>query len=123
MKNVGLLAEVKRLSEFYMLNGRKIDIQEIAPIKTVLSLQPTTAVQKYPQWYTADTDIVLIGNAANNLLIYDQIRGYLLPSKDIKAKSANVYYTYSPFRGEYDALNIMVNDNDGLTAAVDFLVR
>ncbi|MEI6520071.1 MAG: LamG domain-containing protein [bacterium] len=123
MNNVVLMSEVKRLSDFYMLNGRKIDIQEIAPNKAISSLQPTSAIQKYPQWYTPDTDIVLIGTPANNLLIYDQVRGYLLPSKEIKTKSSKIYYTYSPFRGECDALNIIANDNEGIIKAVDFLVR
>ena len=123
MNNVALMSEVKRLSDFYMLNGRKIDIQEIAPNKAISSLQPTSAIQKYPQWYTPDTDIVLIGTPANNLLIYDQVRGYLLPSKEIKTKSSKIYYTYSPFRGECDALNIIANDNEGIIKAVDFLVR
>jgi hypothetical protein len=123
LKNVVLMSEVKRLTDFYMLNGRTIDIQEIAPNKAILSLQPTSAVQKYPQWYTPNTDIVLIGTPANNILIYDQVRGYLLPAKEIKAKSANIYYTYSPFRGECDALNIIANDIEGIIKAVDFLVR
>ncbi|HEY0072870.1 MAG TPA: LamG-like jellyroll fold domain-containing protein [Abditibacteriaceae bacterium] len=107
----------KKLSELYAKQGRKVEVRTLAPGDVVLSLQELN-LQKLPRWKTIDADLVLLGNAQNNLLIFDQVRGGLLDATTSGAK-----VTYSPFSGEFQALNIVADDVDGLEKAIMQLTR
>jgi hypothetical protein len=107
----------KKLSDFYAKQGRKVEVRAVAPGDVVLSLQELN-LQKLPRWKTIDADLVLLGNAQNNLLIFDQVRGGLLDATTSGAK-----VTYSPFAGEFQALNIAADDVAGLEKAITQLTR
>ena len=74
----------------------------VAPIESIVtSLQPTRAIQRFPQWHTVEADLVLLGTPQNNVLIFDQARGELLD------ESRAQQVTFSPFVGEFQALNLL----------------
>jgi hypothetical protein len=118
-------ALAKRLRDFYAKRGRKVGVGRAEPNGVVLSLQPLRGLQTYPRWKTVDTDLVLLGTPANNVLLFDQMRGHLLPegSGRLAAGRHRVRVTYSPFVGERQALNILAPDAAGLSAGVDTVVR
>lgn len=87
----------------------------------VLSLQPTVAAQRFPQWRTVDADLVLLGTPKTNVLLLDQARGYLLPGEaclDPRPGQGMACVTLSPFVGERHVLNLLAGDAAGLAQAV-----
>lgn len=118
-----IVAQANRLVQYYAGKGRSVSLGLAEPGGVVRSLQEYKTYLAYPQWKTEESDLVLIGSSSTNVLILDQARGYLLPEQGsgLTAGQAAVSYTNSPFVGEYDVLNIIVNDAAGLTAAVDAL--
>ena len=101
-----------RLAAFYRSRGRSVTTDTLAPNHVVLSLQPLNAVQPFPHWKTVGTDLILLGSPADNVLLLDQARGFLLPDK------ADVCVTHSPFVGECDVLNVLTDGPGGLAAGV-----
>ena len=81
---------------------RTADRETVEPNGVVLSLQPLRGSQKFPQWRTVDADLILIGSAATNVLMFDQSRGKLLSGTE-----AELVVTHSPFVGERNVLNIV----------------
>ncbi len=75
------------------------------------SLQPLKSQQKFPQWRTIAADLVLLGTPQTNVLLFDQARGGLLE------REKEVQVTYSPFVGEYQALNLIASDTASLAMA------
>ncbi len=115
-KDLKIVALAKRIADFYAKNGRKVETRTLAPREVVTGLQPNRLMQKYPQWQTIEADLVLLGSAATNPLIFDQERGGLLADK-----AAQV--TFSPFVGEFHALNLIGSDAASLAAAFDAVAR
>ncbi|MHB0999200.1 MAG: LamG domain-containing protein [Armatimonadota bacterium] len=104
--------------------GRTVRIGKAVPGDIIRSLQVVKAIQRFPQWQTVPADLVLLGTVSDNLLLYDQHRGGLLPSgADAVKNGANlINVTYSPFVGEYQALNIISSDMQGLKQAVNQVI-
>ena len=123
-KDGALAAQVQALKAYYQKKGRTVAVGTVKPGGIVESLQPLRSPNRYPQWKTATTDLVLFGTPANNVLLLDQVRGEIFPRNfnPPVATEANVVYTRSPFVGECDALNIIAIDNAGIAAAVQKLV-
>ncbi|MDR3401857.1 MAG: hypothetical protein P4L99_05090 [Chthoniobacter sp.] len=119
-----LAAQVQALKAYYQKKGRVVSVGSVKPGGVVESLQPLRSPNRYPQWKTASTDLVLFGTPANNLLLLDQARGEILPRNFTPPgpTEAALLYTRSPFVGECDALDIIATDNAGITAAVQKLV-
>lgn len=112
-----------KLVAFYQAQGRRARLGGAEPGDVVLQPQPFEHVSRYPRWQTEDCDVVLLGTARDNLLIYDQARANLLPwqSSDLPAGEVRLSYTWSPFVGEYDAVNVLARDLDGLRRGVELL--
>jgi hypothetical protein len=91
----------------------------------VESLQPLKSPHRYPQWKTIPADLVLFGTPANNVLLLDQARGEILPREAVApaAGRAEVVYTRSPFVGEYDVVNLLAADAQGVGEAVRALTE
>jgi hypothetical protein len=119
----GLAQQVKALAAFYRQQGRAVEVRKIEPGDVVESLQPLRSPNRYPQWRTIPSDLVLFGTPVNNVLIFDQARGEILPSNlpIPAAGQAEIVYTRSPFVGEYNTVNIIANDAAGIAAAVQLL--
>ena len=82
-------------------------------------MQPLNAVQPFPHWKTVGTDLILLGSPADNVLLLDQARGFLLPDiTSLPAGHAGVCVTHSPFVGECDVLNVLAGGPGGLAAGV-----
>ncbi len=117
-----IVALADRLVAFYRGQGRKVEQGRVEPDGVVVSLQPHKTPQRYPQWKTIDSDLVLLGSAQNNVLLRDQARGYLLRGdENLAPGQAAIRYTRSPFVGEFDAVNLIAGDVAGLTASVEDL--
>ncbi len=122
-------SEMKQLAEtvaaYYRASGRTVIFGRAEPNQLVLSRQPYTNTQPYPQWKTVESDLVLFGSPNDNVLLMDQDRGYLLPSglDLLKEGQGVVCLTFSPFVGECQVVNIIARDGKGLKAAVDNLVQ
>ena len=115
-KTVALAA---KLAAFYRSRGRTVTTDTIAPNHVVLSLQPLNAVQPFPRWQTVGTDLILLGQPEDNVLLLDQARGFLLPdTTNLPPGRASVCVTHSPFVGECDALNVLADGPGGLAAGV-----
>jgi hypothetical protein len=99
------------------ISHRDATVQLIAPGELIESRQPYQAVQKYPQWQTVDADLILFGSARDNILMFDQARGGLLPS-DAPESEFETKQTFSPFYPEQHCLNVMVQDDSELIAAI-----
>jgi len=110
-------AVAERLRERLAAKGRTATLRTIAPGDVVTSLQPVAAVQRFPQWHTIGSDLVLLGTPGTNVLLLDQARGFLLPA------TGAVAVTHSPFVGEFDALNLIGPDPAALTAAADAALK
>jgi hypothetical protein len=119
----GLAQQAKALVAFYRQQGRAADIRKIEPGDVVESLQPLRSPNRYPQWKTISSDLVLFGTPANNVLLFDQARGQIFPQNLAipAAGQAEIIYTRSPFVGEYNAVNVIANDAAGIAAAVQLL--
>ncbi|RAV03632.1 discoidin domain-containing protein [Paenibacillus sp. YN15] len=119
-----MVAEANRLVQYYAGKGRSAALGLAEPGGVVRSLQDYKTYLAYPQWKTEETDLILLGSSATNVLLLDQARGFLLPEQGngLAAGEAAVSYTNSAFVGEYDVLNIIANDAAGITAAVNALL-
>jgi hypothetical protein len=97
-----------------------VTIGRATPGGVVESLQPLRSPHRYPQWKTIPSDLVLFGTFANNVLLLDQARGEILPRETLMpaAGRAEVVYTRSPFVGEYDVVNVLAGDAQGIGEAV-----
>jgi len=115
----------EKLAAHYRASGRTVEVGRAEPNQVILSRQPYVSSQPYPQWKTAETDLVLFGSPNDNVLIMDQDRGVLLPSgiDNLKAGQAIVSLTFSPFVGECQVINLIAPDKDGLKAAVASLLQ
>ncbi|HEY3898447.1 MAG TPA: hypothetical protein VGM54_07530 [Chthoniobacter sp.] len=123
-KDSALEAQAKALKDYYQKKGRTVSLGSIKPGGVVESLQPIRSPNRYPQWKTSTTDLVLFGTPANNVLLLDQARGEVLPRNFAPPgpTEAALLYTRSPYVGECDALDIIATDTAGFTAAVQKLV-
>jgi len=122
--NPQIAEQAKALEQFYRKCGRVVSLGEIKPGGVVESLQPLRSPNRYPQWKTIPSDLVLFGTSADNVLILDQERAQIFP-RDLPAASAgcaDVTYTRSPFVGEYDVVDIIAVDAAGMDAAVKTIV-
>ena len=120
-----LQQQAKALVAYYRQQGRSADIRKIEPGDVVESLQPLRSPNRYPQWKTIPSDLILFGAPTNNILIFDQARGEIFP-RDLPCAPApghaEIIYTRSPFVGEYNAINIIANDPEAIAAAVHLLM-
>jgi hypothetical protein len=109
----------------YRQLGRSVEMGRAEPNGIVLSRQPYVMTQLYPQWKTAESDLVLFGSTKDNVLLMDQDRGYLFPPgvDSLKAGQGMACLTFSPFVGECQAVNLIAPDSKGLKAAFDSLVQ
>jgi hypothetical protein len=112
------------LEEFYRQRGRIVSRGSVRPGGIVESLQPLASPNRFPQWKTIASDLVLFGSAADNVLLLDQMRAQIFPAdlRPLAPGAAEIVPTRSPFVGEYDALNILAGDAAGIRAAVEALV-
>jgi hypothetical protein len=119
-KDAILASHAKTLKSFYEKQGRVVSIGEVKPGGVVESLQPMKSPNRFPQWKTITTDLILFGTPANNVLLFDQARGEIFPRNFAPPPpgEAALLYTRSPFVGECDALNIIATDDGGFAAAV-----
>ena len=124
-KDAALTAHAKALAAFYEKKGRRVTMGSVAPGGIVESLQPLKSPNRFPQWKTIATDLVLFGTPANNVLLLDQARAQIFPrdSAPPAAGRADVIYTRSPFVGEYDAVNVLASDAAGFAEAVKALTK
>ncbi len=107
----------KKLRGFYAKKNRKAEIRAIVPDEIIRGLQPLN-LQPFPRWQTVEADLILLGSAQNNLLIFDQMRGGLL-----NGSGPRVEVTYSPFVGEQQVLNIMGDSISDLEKSVAQIAR
>jgi hypothetical protein len=115
--NAHIKSLAEKLAAFYKNQGRKVETRTLAPGDVVLSLQPLRNISA-PRWKTIDADLVLLGDANINPLIFDQLRaGILSPA------APNIAVTHSPFSGEYQALNILARSEAELIGIVNALAR
>lgn len=115
-----IVEQAKALVAHYVKAGRNAALASVRPRSIIESLQPLQTPHRYPQWKTIATDLVLLGNTADNVLILDQARGQIFP-RDFTtppAGHADIVYTRSPFVGECDVVNLLASDLDGITAGV-----
>lgn len=120
-----IVEQANRLVQYYRSEGRQVRLGLAEPNGAVTGLQEyKSSYVKYPQWKTIESDLVLIGNTSNNVLLLDQARGYLLFEQGdrLSAGGAAVSYANSPFVGEYHTVNIIANDLSGIKAAVNTLI-
>lgn len=115
-QNAGMMVIARGLLRYYRRQGRKVSIKTLRPGDVVVSLHWTRPIQPYPQWRTIAADIILLGSVHDNLLIYDQARGGLLPGAATGPPLVKV--TQSPFDGGYDVLNVVADTIHGLKDAV-----
>jgi hypothetical protein len=127
-KQAGDAAMVKLADDLatrFRVAGRIVRVGKAIPDDVVHSLQVVRAIQRYPQWQTVPADVVLLGPVSGNLLLYDQWRGGLLPAgaDAVKVGASLISVSYSPFVGEYQALNLIAVDPSGLRQAVAQVIR
>lgn len=124
----GLSATVAHLLAFAAANGRNrtdvslaLPINATTPTGAVVARQRTCNMMKYPQWASIDADLVVLGTAAANVLMYDQARGHLLPlmTSSIQPGAAYVSVTYSAFQPERWTLNIVASSDDDLVTVIE----
>lgn len=110
-----MAALAKKVADFYVAKGRKVEMRTLATGDVVTSLQPLKAIQQFPQWRTIEADLILFGTPQTNVLLLDQARGGLLDGSGAQV-------TFSPFVGEYQALNF-VGEGAALEKSVTELTR
>ncbi len=121
--NAEMAEQARLLEEYYRKRGRIVSHGSVKPGGVVESLQPLASPNRYPQWRTVSSDLVLFGTTADNVLVLDQARGQILPP-DVPRTGpgmADIVETRSPFVGEYDVLNIIAGDAAGIKACVQTL--
>lgn len=113
-------ALAERLAVYFRGLGRTTSLSRVEPNGVVVSVQPYSTPARYPRWKTVDTDLVLLGAPADNVLVLDQARGWLLPptARALPPGRGSFCVTYSPFVGERQVLNLLASDTAGLSAAV-----
>lgn len=124
-KDATIAGQAKALADYYRQQGRVVTrVGTAAPGGLVESLQVLKSPHRFPQWQTSPTDVVLFGTPSDNVLLLDQVRGEIFPTylPKPKAGEAAIVYTRSPFRGEFDAVNVIASDAAGITAAVQALM-
>ena len=102
--------ELKRVLEDA---GRSVSVRRLAPFEVVEHVQIYHSGQQFPRWSTIPEDLVLIGTPRDNILIFDQMRGGLLPSPH----NGKVAWTASPFRNGYCVLTLFADDAQGIKTA------
>jgi hypothetical protein len=108
-----------KLARYFKSKGRQAQVMAIQPGALVLGLQQETPIQHYPQWRTVDSDLVLMGAPASNILLLDQARGRLFSTAPVVAlPGCQLFVTHSPFVGECDALDILSNTPAGIEQGV-----
>ena len=112
------VALADRVVSLLKAQGRSARIGRADPTDVVQSIQIAQSINEYPKWQTGDVDLVLFGSSSDNVLIFDQVRGYLLPAQPTEGQAV---LTYSPFVGGYEALNILGTSPTSLAATVDKL--
>ena len=118
-----------RLQEIAARRGRAAVLKEISTNAFIVSLQelkPSMYVGPgFPQWRTEPDDVILLGTPKENPLLYDELRGGLLPSDALALEQgrASLGYAWSPFVFGRHAVNLIAPDQAGLAAAVDALAR
>jgi hypothetical protein len=118
--NPKIVEQARQLVAHYVARGRNAALATVRPRSVIESLQPLHSPHRYPQWKTVAADLVLIGTAADNVLVLDQARGQILP-RDFAtppAGHADILYARSPFVGECDVVTIAASDLDGIAAGV-----
>jgi hypothetical protein len=95
--------------------GRTVGTGSVEAGGVVMHRQPYHTMQRYPQWYTVDADLVLFGTPQDNVLMYDQARGHLLPRR---VDAPTVRYALSPFVGERDCVNVVGDDPAAMVDAI-----
>jgi hypothetical protein len=123
-KDATILSQARALADYYRQQGRVVTrMGTVAPGGVVESLQVLRCPHRFPQWQTIPSDLVLFGTPSDNVLLLDQTRGEIFPANLAKPTTgeAAIVYTRSPFRGEFDAVNVIASDAAGLTAAVQAL--
>jgi hypothetical protein len=124
-KDATIAGQAKALAEYYRRQGRVVTrIGAVAPGGIVESLQVLRTPHRFPQWQTVPSDLVLFGTPSDNVLLLDQARAEIFPNYLPKPKNgeASIVYTRSPFRGEFDTVNVIATDAAGITAAVQALM-
>ncbi|MGB8165972.1 MAG: hypothetical protein WCF18_00670 [Chthoniobacteraceae bacterium] len=124
-KDATIAGQARALADYYRQQGRVVTkVGTVAPGGIVESLQILKSPHRFPQWQTIPADLVLFGTPADNVLLLDQARGEILPTNLAKPKpgEASIVHTRSPFRGEFDAVNVIASDASGITAAVQALM-
>jgi hypothetical protein len=113
----------QRMIELLRKAGRNASLGRVEPGGVVVGLQTVKAVQRYPQWQTIASDLVLMGTPQDNPLIYDQSRGGLLDAEleRLRTSGAVSAVTYSPFVGGFQALNLLGSDAQAIERAMDGL--
>ncbi len=106
-------------------SGRQAELRLAAPGDLVTGVQTYTAAQAHPIWQTAPVDLVLLGSPRDNVLIYDQALGGLLPPAACEpaAGTGLAHVTWSPFVGDCHCLDLLGTDAAGLVAAVTSIER
>ena len=99
---------------------RNVTVARLEPGTLVTGLQVVGGAQSFPRWQTIESDIVLLGTPNSNVLLLDQARGFLLPQAafDLSRGAYSASVSYSPFVGEYDALNLVSPDVSGVAAFI-----
>jgi hypothetical protein len=128
VQDAALQPAIERLQALLRSAGRDAAVRTIAPNDILLSRQPYASAFKFPQWYTADADLVLLGDVTTNLLLLDQARGHLLPAAAMTSQPLAhpfITITHSPFRGECDVLSLLAPGKDlaGTIAALETWMR
>ena len=113
-----MTALADRVVSLLKSHGRDARVGHADPTDVVRSIQVAQSINLYPKWQTDNVDLVLFGSAADNVLIFDQQRGCLLPPKP---QEGQTLLTFSPFVGGYQTLNLLGTNPTTLSAAVDTL--
>ncbi len=95
----------ERLSDYLQGAGRQVSVRAIEPQTLVRGLQPFEAIQPFPQWQTTAANLILLGSPRDNILLFDQWRGRLLPNN--AGTKPQLWLSRSPFNGGRDALNVL----------------
>ncbi|MGF1656692.1 MAG: LamG domain-containing protein [Verrucomicrobiales bacterium] len=113
-KDEALAPSIERLRELFSANGRTVTVRELAPFEVVEHIQTYHSGQPYPRWSTIAEDLVLIGTPTDNVLIFDQARGRVLPPYE----NGTVAWLGNAFRFGHDAVTLYAENPEGLSQAI-----
>jgi len=108
-----------RLAARFRAVGRRVETAPADPRGVVVGLQLVRPSFAFPQWRTVEADLVLLGSARDNVLIFDQARGGLLDGSDCPEGEFRIARTFSPFVGGFQALSLIASDAAGMAKAVE----